>query len=250
MPKYPKNKKGKRPLRPQRGPGGRWIPPPPDPEPPDDQGVGQDAHTAASVSETPVTAGGLVIRDVSPRRPLLGPPVSTTTSEVLVRSARDDGRETAPPHRSSSVIADTAEPLAKQFKRQPVTMEEVTDEEGGPPRRIPSFGNPVHRNFDRASPESEQRDSVIGNPAAESTAQGALHEETQFHSLRSHSPSVGTSKFSRNTQSIQRVLREHAERAEARAQSAYEQSRSALDLISKSMDNVRGMFTEARRTCD
>ena len=242
--------KGKKPLRPRRGPDGRWIPPPPDPEPPDDQGVGQDAHAAASVSETPVTAGGLVIRDVSPRRRLLGPPVNTTTSEALVRSVRDDGRETAPPRRSPSVIADAAEPLEKGFKRQPVTMEEVTDEDGGPPRRIPSSSSPIHRESNRASPESEQRDSVIGNPVAESTAQGALHEETQFHSLRSHSPSVGTSRFSRNTQSIQRVLREHAERAEARAQSAYEQSRSALDLISKSMDNVRGAFTEARRARD
>ena len=218
----------------------------PEPEPPDDQGVGQDAHTAASVSETLVTAGGLVIRDVSPRHPLLGPPVSTTTSEVLVRSARDNSRETAPPHRSSLVIADTAEPLAKQFKRQPVTLEEVTDEEGGLPRQIPSFSNPVHCNSDRASPESEQWDSVIGNPTAESMAQGTLHEETQFHSLRSHSPSVGTSKFSCNTQSIQWVLCEHAEQAEARAQSAYEQSCSALNLISKLMDNVRGVFTEAR----
>ena len=212
--------------------------------------MGQDAHTAASVSETPVTAGGLVIRDVSPRCPLQGPPVSTITSEVLVRSARDDGRETVPLHHSSSVIADMAEPLAKQFKRQLVTMEEVTDEEGGPPRQIPSFSNPVHCNSDRVSPESEQWDSVIGNPTAESTAQGALHEETQFHSIRSHSLSVGTSKFSHNTQSIQWVLCEHAEWAEACAQSAYEQSCSALNLILKSMDNIRGMFTEARHACD
>ena len=153
-------------------------------------------------------------------------------------------------HRSLSVIADTAETLAKGFKRQPVTIEEVTDEEGGPPRRIPSLSSPVHRDSNRASPESEQRDSVIGNAAAESTAQGALREETQFHSLRSDSSSVGTSRFSRNSQSIQRVLREHAERTEARAQSAYERNRTALDLISKSMDNVRGAFTEARRARD
>ena len=188
MPKYPKNKKGKRPLKPQRGLDRQWIPPLPDPEPPDNQGVGQGAHTAASVSETPVMVGELVIRDVSPCCPLLGPPVSTMTSEVLVRPARDDRREMAPLHHSSLVITDMAKPLAKQFKWQLVTMEEVTDEEGGPPRQIPSFGNPVHRNSDRASPESEQWDSIIGNPAAESMAQGALHEETQFHSLRSHSP--------------------------------------------------------------
>ena len=110
-----------------------------------------------------------------------------------------------------------------------------------------SSSSPIHHESNRVSPESEQWDSVIGNPAAESTAQGTLHEETQFHSLRSHSPSVGTSRFSRNTQSIQWILHEHAEWAEACAQSAYEQSCSALDLILKSMDNVRGAFTEARR---
>ena len=83
--------------------------------------------------------GGLVIRDVSPRHHLLGPPVNTTTSEALVRSVRDNSREMAPPCCSPSVIADAAEPLEKGFKWQPVTMEEVTDEDGGPPRRIPSL---------------------------------------------------------------------------------------------------------------
>ena len=79
------------PLKPRRGPDGRWIPPLPDPKPPDDQGVCQGAHAAASVSETPVTAGGIVITDVSPRRRMLGPPVSSTASEISVRPARDDG---------------------------------------------------------------------------------------------------------------------------------------------------------------
>ena len=45
-------------------------------------------------------------------------------------------------------------------------------------------------------------------------------------------------------------MREHAERAEARAQSAYEQNRAALELISKSMENVKDAFTEAKRACD
>jgi hypothetical protein len=37
-------------------------------------------------------------------------------------------------------------------------------------------------------------------------------------------------------------MREHTERAEARAKSAYDQSRAALDLISKSMNDVKGAF--------
>ena len=100
------------------------------------------------------------------------------------------------------------------------------------------------------SPESEQQDSVLGNPAAHSTAQNAFQGNTQFRSAVSTTPPVSNSRFSRNTQSIQRVMREHAERAEARAQSAYEQNRAALNLISESMNNVRSAFTEAKRARD
>ena len=45
-------------------------------------------------------------------------------------------------------------------------------------------------------------------------------------------------------------MREHAEHAEARANAVYEQNRAALELISKSMDNVRDAFTKARRARD
>ena len=38
---------------------------------------------------------------------------------------------------------------------------------------------------------------------------------------------------------------EHAEQAEAHAQSAYKQNCAALEFISKSMENVKDMFTEA-----
>ena len=61
MPKYPKNKKGKQPLRTRRGPDGRWIPPLPDPEPPDDH---DDQGASVRARETPVTAGGLAIREL------------------------------------------------------------------------------------------------------------------------------------------------------------------------------------------
>src|SRR5258706_2860348 len=101
-----------------------------------------------------------------------------------------------------------------------------------------------------ASPESEQQDSSLGIPAAQSTAQNVPREETQFHSVLSHPPSETPSSFARNSLSIERVLHEHTSRADAGAQSAYEQSRASLDLITKSMDNVRGAFTEAKRARD
>jgi len=135
--------------------------------------------------------------------------------------------------------------------RARVTVESVTDEEAGqsrPPR--PSGLQTQYDLMRGASPESEQQDSSLGIPAAQSTAQNVPREETQFHSVLSHPPSENTSRFSRNSLSIERVLCEHTSQAETRAQSAYEQSRAALDLISKSMDNVRGAFTEAKRARD
>ena len=248
MPKYPKNKKGKQPLRTRRGPDGRWIPPLPDPEPPDkhnDQGASVRAH------ETPVTAGGLVIREPSPRPPPLRRTESPQAGDIIVRPVSDSGRETAQRRRSPSANADTARSLPKRPTQQPVTMEGVTDEEAGPRRRTPPLSRHLHHELrKRVSPESKQGDSVLGNPAAESTARDARREETQFHSFRSLTPPENASRFSRNTQSLQRVMREHAERAEVRAQSAYEQNRAALDLISQSLDNVRGAFTEAKRARD
>ena len=82
--------------------------------------------------------------------------------------------------------------------------------------------------------------TVFKNPAAESTAQGAFREETQFYSLSSYSPSVGTSRFSQNTHSIHWVMREHTPI----------QNRAALDLISKLMDNIKGAFIGSKRVRD
>src|SRR5258706_14035327 len=101
-----------------------------------------------------------------------------------------------------------------------------------------------------ASLESEQHAYSFGIPADQSTAKNVPWEETHFHSVLSHPPSENTSSFSRNSLSIEQVLREHTSRAETCMQSAYEQSPAALDLISKSMDNVRGAFTEAKRARD
>jgi len=57
MPKYPKNRKGKKPIRPKRGPDGRWISLPPEPNPLDDTEENIPADKAL------VTMGGLVIRE-------------------------------------------------------------------------------------------------------------------------------------------------------------------------------------------
>ena len=198
MPRYPKNKKGKQPLQTQQGPDGRWKDPPPDPEPPDDHN-GQGASVRAH--ETPVMAGGLVIKEPSPR-----------PCNNVVKPVSNSGRETTQRRWSPSVNADTAQSLPKRLTQQPVTMEEVTDEEAGLPRRTHPLSCHLHRELRKGvSPESEQRASVLGNPAAESTAQDAPQEETQFHSIRSLTPPANASRFSHNTQSLQQVMHEHAE---------------------------------------
>jgi hypothetical protein len=261
MPKYPRKKKGKQPLRPKRGPDGRWLAPPPEPDPPDDQ----DGNVSAE--DAPVTMGGLVIREPSPRprapehRPEIpeGTRVSSQTGAIALRPAGNDRErelQRSRSHPSSSHASlPTSNERPKPKGRARVTVETETDDDAPPRPPRPPFPSPSsqrvrHEPMQRASPESEQRDSVLGIPAAHSSAQHGLREETQFHSVLSHRSHENTSRFSRNSRSIERVLREHAERAEARAQYAYEQNRAALDLISKSTDNVKKAFTEAKRARD
>ena len=248
MPKNSRNRKGKRPIRPMRGPDGRWVSRP-DPEPPDD---------ALQDEEAPITAGGLVIREPNPRSRAEERSPSTTMSSQdeapAVRPASNSGRSNAERSRShrSSIIAPmpTSNELPTRNRYVRVTAETITDEEAGPYR---PYSPPVQSRRDstrRPSPESEQRDSSSGNPAAQTAAQSSPQNETRFHSAASQTTAVNTSRFSRRSISFERVIQEHAARAEARAQSAYEQNRAALNLISQSMDNVRSAYTEARRARD
>lgn len=106
-----------------------------------------------------------------------------------------------------------------------------------------------HASTRRLSQESERQNSSAAcwNLAAPSTAQNATHENMQFESARSAIPPVSTTKHSHHSESVQREMHEQAEQAKARARAAYEQNRAALDLISKSLDNVMNTFTKARR---
>ena len=245
MPKQ-SNKKGKKPLRPRRGPDGRWTAPSPDPDPPDDQGVvSAPLITMGDDDEIPVTAGGLVIREPAPRPRPTSPPPGPVSPEP------ETGMDVVMRPRSPSASDAMARPLSKQpenVRRQTrVTIEDVTDEEAPASRRgSPPGNNAILEEIERPSPESEQQDSSW-NPAAQSTAQHAFHGDTQFETAISVSPPISPPKSARDSQSVRREMREHAEQAEARAQAAYEQNRAALELISKSMENVKSAFTEARR---
>ena len=115
-------------------------------------------------------------------------------------------------------VAPAAEPPIPRRRTQ-VTM--VTDGEADPPGSAPSSRHRMK--YGPTSPELGQQDSVLGNPAAQSMAQRTLQR---------------------------RLLHEHAKRAEDRAQAAIEQSCAALELISRSLENVRAAFTEAKRARD
>jgi hypothetical protein len=243
MQRAPRNKQGKQPLRPKRGPDGRWFAPPPDPEPPDKRGAEKVAHLHKVTDDMSVTAGGLVIGRPTPSP---RPPSPIVSTQIVVRPATDNDEEVVRARPPSAVVA-TSQPSSRERPptRKRVRLLKLTDEEAGPPA-------PTSRQcmrYDR-SPESEQQDSVLGNPIAQVMAQDAFHRNTQLHSVMSFTSPVSTPKFSRNTQSIQWVMREHTEQVEAHAQSAYEQNHAALDLITKSMDSVRSAFTEAKRARD
>ena len=218
-----------------------------------------ETQQVTQLEEEPVTAGGLVIREPSPRNRALersaSPTMSSQVGALIVRPASNNARSDAHQsrsHRSSEIVPlpiSNEPPTRNWFPR--VTAETVTDEEAGPYRPNSPFSYSTgYGPEQRPSPESEERDSGFGNPAAQSTAQNALRNETRLHSARSQSTAGNTSRFSRRPASVERVLRVHTSRAETRAQTAYEQNRAALHLISQSMDNVKGAYTEARRARD
>ena len=246
MPKN--NKKGKKPMRPQRGPHGQWIPASPDPDPPDDQELAL-AILAAAQDEIPVTAGGLVIREPEPRprAPVSPQPVASPTRLVI-----DNGEDTAPDPRSPSGLGATArssspKPAPASGRKPFVTIESVTDEDA-PHWTAPSSG---HRES-RPSPESEQQDSsqTAWDPAAQSTPYRAPPRHTRPVPMKTPTPPVSTTRRSPHAESLRQEMRERAERAEARANAAYEQNRAALELISESMNNVKSAYTEARHARD
>jgi hypothetical protein len=251
MSKTPCNNKHKQPLHPRRGPDGRWLTPPPNPEPPDNQGA-ESAHLVMIPNEMPVTAGGLVIREPSPHLSPLGPPVSPQVGVVTIRPVTNNGEQVTQQPPSLLVVAAIAQLSPKRLqdaqRQAQVTVETVTDSKVGLSWWAPM---PIHHAcacMERASPELEQWDSVLRNPIAWSMAQDAFQGKTQSHSVSSITLSVNKSRSSRNTQMIKQVMCEHAKRAKAHAQSAYEQNHTALDLISKSMDNIRNAFIKAKHT--
>ena len=174
----------KRPLHRIRSHNRQWLVQPPEPEPTDPPDAGSEGRLAGSVNyhRAPVTKGGLIVPGPTLRR--------------------------------RPQVASAAEPPISRRRTQ-VTM--VSDAEAGPPGPAPPS-----RHRMKCSPTSSelgQQDFVLGNPAAQSTAQKALQK---------------------------RALREHVKRAEDRAQAAYEQSCTALELISMSMEKVCTTFAEAK----
>jgi len=171
MPKCPCNKKGKQPLHP-RGLGGRWTSCP-DPDPPDDQGV--EAHSVTEADDKPVTAGGLVIRELDPRPCTPEPSVSLTAGSqvgaIVVRPTNSASRSGAQLRSHPSPVRPTSPKDPRPPGPAWVTVESVSDEDAGRrPGRPSALG--LRTRYDRMqemSPKSEQQDSYFGNPAAQST---------------------------------------------------------------------------------
>jgi hypothetical protein len=118
--------------------------------------------------------------------------------------------------------------------------------------QAPNSIRPNHRALYTApvvrSPKSEEPLSALGDPLAHSMAWDAITEGTGFVAALSHASNqpVNDSNFSHNSQSIEQVLQEHNKQAKAIVQAAYEQNHAALNLISKSMENVCTAFTKTK----
>ena len=252
MQNYPPRKKDRQPLQPRRGPERRWTASSPQPEPPDDQGAAPAPLVIRSLGpEIPVLVGGLVSRGTSPR-PRARPAVNPRPAAGPVGPAAGDMEENT---RSLLDLGNTARSSSKRpapAARGPalVAAELFTDGDT-PPRRGASSAGHRKSCASMRSPDSEQCNSAATrNPVAHSTARNATHSNPEFGPVKSATLPVSTARRSRHRESVRREIREHAEQAEARANAAYEQNCAALELISKSMDNVRNAYAEAKHARD
>jgi beta-glucanase (GH16 family) len=162
-----------------------------------------------------VTAGGLVIREPSPCLSPLGPPVSPQAGAVAIRPVTDNGEQATqqPPFLPVVAAITWLSPKWPQDaqRQAQVTVETVTDEEVGLSQQAPT---PIHHTYacmERASPESEQRDSILGNPIAWSMAQDAFQGNIQSHFVSSITLSINKLRSSHNTQTIKWVMCECTE---------------------------------------
>ena len=251
MQNYPPRKKDRQPLQPRRGPERRWTASSPQPEPPDDQGAPAPLVTRSLGPEIPVLVGGLVSRGTSPR-PRARPAVNLRPAACPVRPAAGDVDENP---RLLLDLGNTARSSSKRpapAARGPalVAAELFTDGDAPPRRGASSAGHRKSYAWIR-SPDSEQcNPAATRNPVAHSTARNATHSNPEFGPVKSATLPVSTARRSRHSESVRHEIREHAEQAEARANAAYEQNRAALELIAKSMDNVRNAYAEAGRARD
>ena len=252
MQNYPPREKHRQPLQPRRGSERRWAASSPEPEPPDDQGAAPAPLVIRSLKpEIPVLAGGLVLRGTSPR-PRARPAVNPRPAAGPVRPAAGYVEEKP---RSLLDLGSTARSSSKRpvsVARGPALVTAELFTYGGvPPCAGPSSSGHRKSCASIRSLDSEQCDSSAAwNPVAHSMARNATHSNPDFGPVKSATLPVSTARRSRHRESVRREIREHAERAEARANAAYEQNRAALELISKFMDNVRDAFTKARRARD
>src|SRR5258708_21764313 len=201
MKRITRNKKGKQPIRPRRGPDGRWLVQSPEPEPPDDQEAAYAALSADRGDEAPITAGGLVIREPSPRAQSPTPLERTQpTPAPAAPVAHGEPEVTTQQQLVPIVVAPTASSPSRERpvpqRRTLIAVESITDEDAKPRSVDRLNGN------QRPAP-SEYTSPSIGHPIAHSTANGAVDENTGYYPA-----SIHASRFSRNSESLRRGFAE------------------------------------------
>jgi hypothetical protein len=264
--------KGKRTLCAPRGSDGRFLPNLPDPPgtlpplalevPPQPEGDGNG---------TPQPPGGLRFGDSSSSnqfyaerlRTDAGPSTEGVRAEIKLAPTSQSSRPV--PERST----DSEVPIVRlpNAHRAPVTVETVTDEDvvarrrprgetaimviGGPFRAVPSMSSRGHksnapRSSSPASYGHQNRTPVSREIVSAEDSAGANEVEEllkEAHGSQGHR----SSRFSRTSGSVERVLRQHADRAEECTQAALDLNRRAMGLLMESLESAQEARTEAVR---
>ena len=261
--------KGKRPQRIPRGPDGRFLPnllnPPGSPS--------QRVPEVLTLTEhddngSPIPPGGFRIDETSSSDQFYAHRLRAEAEPAPV-SDRETTRSPQPlvlaPQRSPTIEIPVTE--LPNMHRNRVTVESVTDEDIAARRRprderaSSGIGSPpdagqihvprnhtvtsLHANSPANHGPRSEAPLPIGTGSAGDSTGAARVEELLDDTHRSQG--YRGSRFSRNSSSIERVLREHADRAEERTQTALDLNRKAMGLLMQSLESAQEARTEATR---
>ena len=267
MAKKPGRGKGKHPIRPLRGTDGRFLPQGTDPpELPSLAAVGSPPPPEDDDDGPPVTARGILMLEPTSRVEI----DLVATSRELEPGASGESERSTPPRRSPTPPLSSTRPRSDRqpvtetprIRVAPITVETTTDESARQPRRPrggftfaaashshhpgPSAGYTDNR-FDRfraawSEPEVPAKNTRGTDGEDEAAIVAELLGSNGYSNV-----TVARTRSRHDTDSAERAMHSHADRAEQYTRDAFDSNRGALALLRRSMEQAQQARSEASR---